>query len=365
MIKFLDLKSINAQYKEELIEACTQAIESGWYINGQFLNTFEEEFAKFCEVKFCIGTANGLDALRLVLMAWKEMGKLKDGDEVIVQSNTFIASVLAISDCGLKPVFVEPEDSSYNLNSSLIEASITERTRVIMPVHLYGQISDMPEISEIAKQYGLLVLEDSAQAHGAIINGKKSGSWGDAAAFSFYPGKNLGALGDAGAVTTDDADLARLVKAIGNYGSVRKYQHEYKGLNSRLDEMQAAMLSVKLKRLEDETNRRREIAQRYLSEIENSKLILPKIEKMESHVWHLFVVRSKTRDNLQKYLLDRGVETLIHYPIPPHKQKAYRELIKESYPIAENMSEEFLSIPISPVMIDSDVTDVISLLNSY
>ncbi|HIA7146549.1 TPA: DegT/DnrJ/EryC1/StrS family aminotransferase, partial [Escherichia coli] len=285
MIDFLNLQKSNARYNNELIEAAVRVIESGWYISGSELNAFENNFAKYCKVKHAIGVANGLDALTLTLKAWQELGKLKRNDEVLVPANTYIASILAISEAGLKPVLVEPNEFSYNLSVDNIRAKITANTRVILPVHLYGLISPMDEIMNFARENNLLVLEDSAQSHGASINGKKAGSWGDAAGFSFYPGKNLGALGDAGAVTTNDTDLADTVRYLRNYGSKIKYKHEFKGVNSRLDEIQAAFLNVKLNYLDDDIRIRRNIANRYLNEIKNELIVLPTISSEENHVW--------------------------------------------------------------------------------
>ncbi|EKR5180218.1 DegT/DnrJ/EryC1/StrS family aminotransferase, partial [Escherichia coli] len=313
MIDFLNLQKSNARYNNELIEAAVRVIESGWYISGSELNAFENNFAKYCKVKHAIGVANGLDALTLTLKAWQELGKLKRNDEVLVPANTYIASILAISEAGLKPVLVEPNEFSYNLSVDNIRAKITANTRVILPVHLYGLISPMDEIMNFARENNLLVLEDSAQSHGASINGKKAGSWGDAAGFSFYPGKNLGALGDAGAVTTNDTDLADTVRYLRNYGSKIKYKHEFKGVNSRLDEIQAAFLNVKLNYLDDDIRIRRNIANRYLNEIKNELIVLPTISSEENHVWHLFVIRIKDRDSLQHYLTKHNIQTVIHY----------------------------------------------------
>ncbi|EGZ8953577.1 DegT/DnrJ/EryC1/StrS family aminotransferase, partial [Escherichia coli] len=308
MIDFLNLQKSNARYNNELIEAAVRVIESGWYISGSELNAFENNFAKYCKVKHAIGVANGLDALTLTLKAWQELGKLKRNDEVLVPANTYIASILAISEAGLKPVLVEPNEFSYNLSVDNIRAKITANTRVILPVHLYGLISPMDEIMNFARENNLLVLEDSAQSHGASINGKKAGSWGDAAGFSFYPGKNLGALGDAGAVTTNDTDLADTVRYLRNYGSKIKYKHEFKGVNSRLDEIQAAFLNVKLNYLDDDIRIRRNIANRYLNEIKNELIVLPTISSEENHVWHLFVIRIKDRDSLQHYLTKHNIQ---------------------------------------------------------
>lgn len=369
MIPFLDLKKINQQYRNELIAACTRVIDSGWYIGGNELETFEQNFAQYCGTQYAIGVANGLDALILTLRAWKELGKLQDGDEVIVPSNTYIASILAISANQLTPVLVEPNPNSFNIDPQKIEAVITAKTRVILPVHLYGQLAAMPEIMAIANKHNLLVLEDSAQSHGAEINGKKAGNWGNASGFSFYPGKNLGALGDAGAITTNDAELAQMLKALRNYGSHEKYKNLVPGVNSRLDEIQAAMLDIKLKHLDRETQHRRQIANLYLTGINNSLIQLPLIsinaETYKQHVWHLFVIRTKHRDTLQKHLTNNGVQTLIHYPIPPHKQQAYKEWNEISFPISEQIHSEVLSLPISPTLSFEDVYTIIKFCNEF
>lgn len=369
MIPFLDLKNTNQQYREELIEACTRVIDSGWYINGNELEKFEQNFAAYCGTKFAIGVANGLDALILTLRAWKELGKLKDGDEVIVPSNTYIASILAITANNLAPVLVEPNIATYNIDSAKIEAAITSRTKVILPVHLYGQLADMPAIIEIANKHDLLVLEDSAQSHGAEIDGKKAGNWGDASGFSFYPGKNLGALGDAGAVTTNDKQLAQMLRALRNYGSHEKYKNLVPGVNSRLDEIQAAMLDIKLKFLDRETQHRRKIANLYLTEIRNSLIKLPlrdiNVEEYQQHVWHLFVIKTEHREALQNYLAANGIQTLIHYPIPPHKQQAYKEWNSLSYPISEKIHAEVMSLPIGPTLNLEEAKKVIQLCNNF
>ncbi len=364
MIPFLDLKSINAQYRDELIEACTRVIDSGWYIVGNELTSFEKNFAEYCGTKHAIGVANGLEALILTLRAWKEMGKLHAGDEVIVPSNTYIASILAISANDLVPVLVDPDLTTYNLCPIKTNAAITDKTKAILPVHLYGQLADMPALMDIAEQNSLLVLEDSAQSHGASIDGRKAGNWGDAGAFSFYPGKNLGALGDAGAVTTNDDELANTLRALRNYGSHKKYENLFQGVNSRLDEIQAAMLNVKLPHLDNEIAHRRQIAQAYLEGIDNPYIILPNQAK-EAHVWHVFVIRCNQRDVLQAYLAEQGIQTLIHYPIPPHKQQAYKQWNDLSYPISEEIHKEVLSLPISPVIALEDIQDVIKACNQF
>ena len=364
MIPFLDLKTINTQYRDELVGACTRVIDSGWYIGGSELEKFEQQFAIYCGTKYAIGVANGLDALILTLRAWKELGKLKDGDEVIVPSNTYIASILAISANDLTPILVEPCIDSFNIDPKKIEMAITSKTKAILPVHLYGQLADMPAIMDVAKRYDLLVLEDSAQAHGASLDGKKAGSWGDASGFSFYPGKNLGALGDAGAITTSDEELAHTLRALRNYGSHEKYKHLFQGVNSRLDEIQAAMLNVKLSHLDIEIAHRRKVASAYLEGIDNEAIILPNKRNESAHVWHVFVVRCERRDELQRYLAENGVQTLIHYPVPPHKQQAYSEWNELSYSVSEKIHNEVLSLPIGPTMSAEDINKIIKICNN-
>jgi len=365
MIPFLDLKSINAQYRDDLIEACTNVIDSGWYVNGKSCKHFEEEFAAYCGVRHCIGVANGLDALTLILRAYKEMGVLQDGDEVIVPSNTYIASILAISENNLTPLLVEPDIETYLIDPTKIEDKITSRTKAIMPVHLYGQTCEMDTINHIARNYKLKVIEDSAQSHGAYYHDKRSGNLGDASGFSFYPGKNLGALGDGGAVTTNDQRLADTIRALSNYGSHKKYENLYKGTNSRLDELQAALLSVKLKYLDSETKQRQKIAAYYLTHIQNPHITLPSVTTSRHHVWHLFVIRSADRDRLQEYLQQQGIQTLIHYPIPPHQQKAYIEWNQEHFPISEKIHDEVLSLPISGVQTEEETLAIVKALNNW
>ena len=365
MTPFLDLQSINAQYRAELIEACTRVIDSGWYISGNELSQFEQEFATYCGSAHCIGVANGLDALILTLRAWLELGRLQPGDEVIVPANTYIASILAISANGLTPVLVEPDAASFNISPANARAAITAKTRAILPVHLYGQLADMPAIMALAREHGLLVLEDAAQAHGAAIAGKRAGSWGDAAGFSFYPGKNLGALGDAGAITTQDAELAQTLRALRNYGSHEKYKNLFKGVNSRLDAIQAAMLRVKLSKLELETQHRRSIAAIYLQNIHHPAVQLPQVASPEQHVWHLFVIRTGQRTALQQHLAAQGIQTLIHYPIPPHQQQAYAEWNAQSYPLTEAMHQEVLSLPMGPTLSEGEALQVAEMVNSF
>jgi dTDP-4-amino-4,6-dideoxygalactose transaminase len=371
-IKFLDLQKINAQYAAELKQAAADVIDSGWFLTGERVASFEKNLAQFNNSKHIIGVANGLDALRLILKAYIDMGIMQEGDEVIVPANTYIASLLAISDNRLVPVLVEPNLQSYNLDIDLIQQAITPKTKAIMVVHLYGQVCWNDKLVEIAKNNNLKIIEDNAQAIGAIYNGTKTGNLGDAAGFSFYPGKNLGALGDAGAVSTNDDQLAERVRALGNYGSKKKYVNEFQGLNSRLDEFQAAFLDVKLKYIDTENQYRRQIAQRYLSEINNPNIILPvpvatqfATAENKEHVWHLFVIRCEKRDALQNYLAEKGIQTLIHYPIPPNKQLAYKELNHLDFPITNTIHDQVLSLPISPVVTNDEVSMVIQALNSF
>ena len=365
MIKFLDLHKINSQYEQELKDASNRVIDSGWYLMGKELETFEQSYATFCNVKFALGVANGLDALRLIFRGYIEMGIMTKGDEVIVPANTYIASVLAISDNGLIPVFVEPNFETYNLESNKIEDVITYKTKAILTVHLYGQNSIDHQMLEICSKHNLKLIEDCAQSHGAKWNNKISGGIGDAAGHSFYPGKNLGALGDAGAVTTNDKDLARTISALRNYGSEKKYENIYKGLNSRLDEIQAAFLNVKLKYIQDDINGRRKVANYYLNNIKNKKIILPTVLEEQGHVWHLFVLRTNERQQLQEYLTKQNVQTLIHYPIPPHKQKAYKNLNHLSFPITEKIHEEVISIPLSSSMTKEEIEKVVNVINKF
>lgn len=378
MTKFLDLQKINAQYAAELKQASAEVVDSGWYLLGERVKRFETNLANYIGIKHAIGVGNGLDALRLILKAYIEMGIMQEGDEVIVPANTYIASILAISDNRLKPVLVEPDINTYNLDISLIEQHITPRTRAIMVVHLYGQVCWSEELETIAKKHNLKIIEDNAQAIGAEWNGIKTGALGDAAGFSFYPGKNLGALGDSGAVTTNDNQLAEVVRAIANYGSKVKYQNEFQGLNSRMDEIQAAFLDVKLKYLDAENQRRRKIAQYYLDNIKHPDIILPSLSSLSvsqspslpvssspSYVWHLFLIRILHRDKLQKYLNENGIQTLIHYPIPPHKQMAYKEWNELRFPITEKIHEEVLSLPISPVMSEEETIMVVKIISNY
>ena len=365
MIKFLDLQKINDKYSSEFNVVFESVIKSGWYILGKEVEKFENEFAAYCGTGYCLGVANGLDALILIIEGYKQMGVMSDGDEIIVPSNTYIASILAITKAGLVPVLVEPDPATFLIDPTKIEEKITSKTKAILPVHLYGRLCDMVAMNKIANQYDLKVIEDSAQSHGAMLNGKRSGNLGDASGFSFYPGKNLGAIGDAGALTTNDKELTETIKALRNYGSHKKYENLYLGINSRLDELQAGLLSVKLKYLDEETDVRRTIAERYNAEILNPSIILPQLPKdRNEHAWHLYVVQVDNREKTQQLLADNGIQTLIHYPIPPHQQKAYKEWNNLSYPISEKIHREVFSLPISPVMTADEVSKVIEVVNS-
>lgn len=362
MIKFLDLKAINARYRHRLDAAVSRVLESGWYLLGEECVAFEQEFANWCGVKHCIGCANGLDALKLIIQAYG----FGHGDEIIAPANTYIASLISISANGAEPVLVEPDINTYLIDPEKIERRITSRTKAIMVVHLYGRAMDMMRIWEIAKKYNLKVIEDSAQAHGAMFNGRRVGNLGDASGFSFYPGKNLGCLGDGGAVTTNDDALAEKIRALRNYGSDVKYHFPYRGTNSRLDEMQAAFLRVKLPYLDDDNAVRRRIAERYCSEIKNPDVVLPHLPNdAMQNVWHCFPVRVQNRAEFQQYLSDNGIQTVIHYPIPPHCQPAYTEWHNLSLPITEKIHEEIISLPISPVMTGDEVRKVVGVVNDY
>lgn len=365
MISFLDLKKINSQYASELKNAASRVIDSGWYLMGKELENFEQNYSKFCGIDYTLGVANGLDALRLIFKAYIEIGIMKSGDEVIVPSNTFIASVLAITDNDLIPIFVEPNLNTYNLDSSKIEKAITSKTKAILTVHLYGQNSIDERMLHICKKYKLKLIEDAAQSHGAKWNGKVMGSLGDAAGHSFYPGKNLGALGDAGAVTTNDEILFNTIKALRNYGSQKKYENIYRGLNSRLDEIQAAFLNIKLNYIEKDIQKRRTVANYYLNNIKNNNIILPEVKNEEGHVWHLFVIRIKNRDEFQKYLDSNGVQTIIHYPIPPYKQKCYENMNSLSFDLTEQIYNEIVSLPISSVLTIEELNKIVNLINSF
>lgn len=366
MIPFLDLKAINARYEEEFKKRFQRFLNSGHYILGSELKLFEANFARFCGTKYCIGTGNGLDALRLILEGYKILGKLEENDEVLVASNTFIATIIAIKQAGLKPVLVESESEYYNFDLKSLEKTVSEKTKAIMPVHLYGQISPMHEIQKLAKKHNLLIIEDAAQAHGAQVKtGKRAGNLGDAAGFSFYPSKNLGALGDGGAVTTNDEELAKTIEKLRNYGTAKKYENELLGFNSRLDELQAGFLNCKLSGLDADNTRRQEIAKQYISRIKNPKISLPKYSGGKDHVFHLFVIQVENRFEFMDYLDRNGICHLIHYPIPPHKQQALNEFAHLSFPETEKIHNQVISIPMSPVMTDSEVNRVIEVLNGF
>jgi dTDP-4-amino-4,6-dideoxygalactose transaminase len=366
MIKFLDLQKVNLAYQEEIEENLLRVFRKGWYLLGEGVKNLEEHLKAYTGSPNIIGVANGLDALRLILRAYIEIVVMQKGDEVIVPANTYIATILAISDNDLTPVLVEPDIHTYNIDISKIEEKITAKTKAIMLVHLYGRAVFSDEVYRLAKKYDLKIIEDNAQAIGAEWDDIKTGNLGDAAGFSFYPGKNMGALGDAGAVACKDEELANTVRAIANYGSHKKYVNRYKGLNSRMDEIQAAVLDVKLKYLDEDNARRREIAHRYIREIKNDNIILPEIPANDKeHVWHIFVIRTKDREKLQQYLKDNGIETLIHYPIPPHKQQAYKEWNDLSFPITEQIHREVLSLPMSPVLTEEEINSIINVLNNY
>ena len=365
-IPFLDLKAINARHAAELKAAAARVVDSGWYVLGAEVKAFEDEYAAWVGSPHCVGTSDGLSALILAFRGWKELGLLKDGDAVAVPANTYIASILAITENRLRPVLVEPDEATFNLDAAKLAAALTPDVKAVLAVHLYGQLADMPAIAQLCRERGLLLLEDAAQSHGAQVEGVKAGAWGDAAAFSFYPGKNLGALGDAGALTCQDSKLAEMVRSLRNYGSHVKYQNLVQGPNDRLDELQAALLRVKLPHLDADNARRREIAARYRREITNPAVRLPSVRAGEdSHVWHLFVVRVADRAAFQQRLLDRGVHTAIHYPIAPHHQQAYaKELSHLRLPLTEAMHREVVSLPVSPVMSDEQVAAVIAAVNA-
>lgn len=365
MIKYFDLERITASFEPQITEGVMRVTRSGWYLNGKERERFEEEFARYCGCSHCIGTGNGLDALTLIIRAYCEMGTMHPGDEIIVPANTYIASILSIIAAGLKPVLCEPEQHSCNIDPAQIEKHITPKTKAIMAVHLYGRCADMHPIKETASKYSLKIIEDCAQAHGAIYDGKRAGNLGDAAGFSFYPAKNLGALGDAGAITTNDHTLARIARSIANYGSEKKYVNIYKGVNSRMDEIQAAVLTAKLPRLDSDNDRRRATAMRYMQEIANPYIKLPQACRPEENVHHIFPIFCKQRDALQKHLAECGIETIIHYPIPPHKQQAMQEFSHLQLPVTEQIHREELSLPISPLIKKEEVEQVIMGVNSF
>lgn len=380
MIQFLDLHKINSPYEAQFQERLKRILDKGWYILGTEVEDFERNFAHYCGTKYCIGVGNGLDALTLIFKGYIELGKLKKGDEVLVPANTYIASILAILQADLLPILVEPKEETFNLNPDLLAEKITSKTKAILAVHLYGQLADMEAINNFAKTHDLLVIEDAAQAHGArlasnsnsqILNSNapnvepKTYNLQQASGYSFYPSKNLGALGDGGAITTNDAALAKMLFSLRNYGSEVKYQNDFIGVNSRLDELQAAFLNVKLPHLDQDNQRRITIAKRYLAEIKNDKIKLPFYDNSTNHVFHLFVIRTKNRAELQNYLTQNGIQSQIHYPIPPHKQKALSQWNKLSFPITEKMHDEVLSLPMSPVLTDDEVSFVIKMINQF
>ncbi|MCF0199564.1 MAG: DegT/DnrJ/EryC1/StrS family aminotransferase [Bacteroidaceae bacterium] len=365
-LKFYDLKTINDSFEPALTEAIERVLRSGWYLLGAENRKFERQWADYCGASHCVLTGNGMDALTLLLSAYKQLRGWQDGDEVIVPANTFIATILAVNAAGLKPVLCEPSFGDYLMDVAEMKQLLTERTRAVIPVHLYGAVCDMDAINAWSREHGVVVIEDAAQAHGAQYRGRRAGHLGDAAAFSFYPGKNLGALGDAGCITTDDEELATMVRKMANYGSATKYVNEVKGMNSRTDELQAAVLSVKLPRLDADNERRRQLAQIYMQGISNPLIVLPALPKnLEQHVFYVFPVRCVAREALQQYLKERGIGTLIHYPIPPHKQQAYPELSELRLPITERIHKEILSLPISPLMSDAQVRRVVEVINDF
>ena len=365
MVKFLDLQKITQKYSDEIHEAVNRVVDSGWYLQGKENERFEMDYAQYIGTKYTVGCANGLDALILIFRAYIEMGIMKPGDEVIVPANTYIASILAISENGLKPVLVEPSIETYQIDDSRIEDAITEKSKAILIVHLYGQCAYTDKIGKICQKYNLKLVEDNAQAHGCKFDNKHTGSLGDAAGHSFYPGKNLGAFGDAGAITTDDEELAKTVRAVANYGSQQKYVFKYCGRNSRLDEIQAAVLDVKLKHLEEDIALRKQVAKYYIDHITNPLIVTPVVKDWDAHVFHIFTIRCKRRDELQKYLTDNEIQTIIHYPIPPHKQECYREWNHLSFPITEQIHNEELSLPISPIVSIDDAKSVVKKINLF
>jgi len=366
MIPFIDIHAINARFEKSFKNQFQDFLDSGYYVLGNQVSAFESRFADYCETQYCIGVGNGLDALRLILEGYKVLDRLKPGDEVIVASNTYIATIIAIKQAGLKPVLVEVENQTFNFDISALKQAISPSTKAIMPVHLYGQIAPMEAIYSISKSHDLLIIEDAAQAHGAThTNGKRAGNLGHAAGFSFYPTKNLGALGDAGAVTTSDASLATAIKKLRNYGSSSKYVNEFLGVNSRLDEIQASFLSVKLPVLDSDNSERRDIARAYIKGIANPKVVLPACDGSKNHVFHLFVVQVATRDHFQDYLKNKGIGTLIHYPIPPHHQQALKEFATLQFPVSEKIHQQVISLPMSPVMTQAQIEKVINVVNAY
>jgi dTDP-4-amino-4,6-dideoxygalactose transaminase len=364
MIKFLDIKAINDSFEPELSQAINRVLDSGWYLLGNEVKAFEQEYAKYIGTKHCIGVANGLDALRIILKAYIETGIMKEGDEIIVPANTYIATILAITDNRLKAILVEPDLTNYNIDPFKIEEKITSRTKAIMLVHLYGLNAMHPEIERLIAKYNLKLIEDNAQAAGAFYDEKRTGSLSNASGHSFYPGKNLGCLGDGGAITTDNDELASVIRALANYGSTAKYVNKYQGLNSRLDEIQAAILRTKLPRLDYDNQRRRDVAQFYINNIKHPDVVLPGLNHISS-VWHLFVIRFANRNELQSFLTKEGIQTLIHYPIPPHQQTAYKAWNNISLPITELIHQQVLSLPIGPLITYQEVLKVVEIINNF
>ena len=364
MINYLSLQKVTALHESEITTAVNQVLHSGWYLQGEHIALFEKKYAQYTGTKYCVTCGNGLDALCLILRAYIELGLLKEGDEVIVPANTYIATILSITENHLIPILVEPDINTLEIDEQLIEQAITPRTRAIMLVHLYGRCAYTPFIGDICKRHNLLLLEDNAQAHGCHFGNKRTGSLGHAAAHSFYPGKNLGTLGDAGAVTTDDEQLAQTIRSLANYGSTRKYEFTFKGKNSRMDEIHAAVLNVKLPYLDKENQRRKQIAKAYLEGINNPQIRLIK-DNDRDNVYHIFPILCPSRNRLQQYLKDNGIETMIHYPIPPHQQEAYKEWNEQHYPITEFIHQQELSLPCNPTMTDEEVYQIIDSINMY
>jgi len=366
MIPFLDVRQINIRFEAEFKDSFSDFLNMGQYILGDKLRSFEGEFANYCGTKYCIGVASGLDAIGLILKGYIELGKLKKGDEVLVPANTYIATILAVVNSGLTPVFVDPNEGDFNISVRNIEENITSKVKMILVVHLYGELANMTAVNSIAKKYNLLVVEDAAQAHGAISSSKlKAGNLSDAGAFSFYPSKNLGALGDGGAITTNNIDLFDVITKLRNYGSSQKYKNDIKGINSRLDEVQASFLSIKLKHLDSDNDNRRAIASYYIEHVINQKIELPKWNASKNHVFHTFVIRCGNRDELKEFLLKNNIQTVIHYPTPPHKQKALQEFSNLKLPFTDAIHKEVLSLPISPVQTINDTKKIVSILNKF
>ena len=364
-IPYLDLKGITAQHGEEIQRAVAKVVGSGWYLQGESVGRFEENYAKYIGTKYCVGVGNGLDALILTLRAYMELGHIEAGDEVIVPANTFIATVLAITENGLTPVFVDVDAVTLEMSTASIEKAVTEKTKALMMVHLYGRCVYRETIAEMCREKGILIIEDNAQAHGCIYNGRRTGSLGNVGCHSFYPGKNLGALGDGGAVTTDDADVAQTIRTIANYGFAEKYVANQTGKNSRLDEIQAAVLDVKLRYLDDDNRRRKELAHIYYNNIEQGVVRMPQMMNDESNVYHIFPIFTERREELQAFLNERGIQTLIHYPIPPHKQRCYAEWNSVSMPVAERLAKEELSLPLNQSMTDEEATYIAETINTF